>query len=107
MNLDIIRLWKVKPLQDFLRVRGVKTTGRKEELVALVYACHVMDIAPKPSTDDNMKTLAAEYADLLLVDGIRVLDPFSELPTGWQQEECGRNWPPTMYADMVEFMHDW
>ena len=40
--MDIIRLWNVKPPLEFLRVRGVKTTGRKEEiqqLVALVKLC--------------------------------------------------------------------
>mgnify|MGYP003536072452 CR=1 FL=1 len=33
--MDIIRLWNVKPPLEFLRVRGVKTTGRKEEIQQL------------------------------------------------------------------------
>ena len=57
MDMDIIRLWNVKPPLEFLRVRGVKTTGRKEEIQQLVALVYVMDIAPKPSTDDNKKTL--------------------------------------------------
>ena len=64
----------MKPLQDFLRVRSIRTTGNKEELAALVYACHIMNISHQPSAEDNRrrKKLSSEYAELLVVTGLLV-----------------------------------
>ena len=41
VTLDDIKRWKVPALKDYLRKRGLwKTSNRKEELCALVYAAH-------------------------------------------------------------------
>ncbi|KAK7487235.1 hypothetical protein BaRGS_00021463 [Batillaria attramentaria] len=66
MEMDAIRLRRVPVLQNFLRERGLKTTGSKEELVALVWACHVFGKEPVPSASETTKTLAKEYAALLV-----------------------------------------
>ncbi|KAK7484593.1 hypothetical protein BaRGS_00024119 [Batillaria attramentaria] len=106
MEMDAIRLWRVPVLQNFLRERGLKTTGCKEELVALVWACHVFGKEPVPSASETTKTLAKEYAALLVVNGKRLPDPFTELKEGWQDESAREKWPPTSYADMAEFLLD-
>ena len=38
VSIDDIKLWTVPALKDFLRKRNLKLSGRKEELVALVFA---------------------------------------------------------------------
>ena len=39
-SIDDIRLWTVPRLRDFLRKRKLKVSGRKDELVALVWSVH-------------------------------------------------------------------
>ena len=38
LSFEDFKLWKVRELRVFLRDRGLKITGAKEELVALAYA---------------------------------------------------------------------
>lgn len=72
-----------------------------------------MKVPVVPSASDYRKRLAQEYANLLLVDGKSFPDPFSDqLKDGWEDEQTAmkiknEKWPPTMYADMVEYMHEW
>jgi hypothetical protein len=108
MSLEEFKLWKIPQLKDYLRKRGLKISSKKEELVALVYACHVMNVQPLLSEEDYNKDLSKDYASLLFVAGKRMPDPIAELKTGWEEENSARKkWPPTMYGDMVEFMHEW
>ena len=36
-TLDDFRRWKVPELKEFLRIRGLKTTGTEDELTALAF----------------------------------------------------------------------
>ena len=55
LSIDEIKLWNVKVLQDFLRKRGLKISGRKEELVALVFAALRMPgyASSRPTSTSN------------------------------------------------------
>ena len=66
-SIDDIRLWNVSRLKDFLRKRNLKVSGRKDELVALVYAAKMMpDLVPAPARPSG-ESKSAKYADLLSI----------------------------------------
>ena len=102
MNLeDIDRLNSKDSLQHFLRKRGLKHTGRRKELVALVYAAQVMEICELPSAEEKELSRDQRYQEALMTtDDGAVPDPL-KLSEGWLGEEEGMKfWPPTMYSDM-------
>ncbi|XP_066268534.1 bile acid-CoA:amino acid N-acyltransferase-like [Branchiostoma lanceolatum] len=56
----------------------------------------------KKRTDSR---LCEDYRSLLTIDGKKVPDPLEDLKSGWQTEGEGmQHWPPTMYADMAEYL---
>lgn len=64
-SIDTFKRWTVPILQQYLRVHNLKTTGRKEELVALVYSAHLMNVQPVLTVDEEKKMKADQYIDKL------------------------------------------
>ena len=65
LTLEEIRLWKVDALKDFLRIRGLKTTGLKAELQALAYISVVQfgfDVKPRPNEVEEERLRSKQYA---------------------------------------------
>ena len=105
MSLDEFNMWKVPQLKAYLRCRGLKTTGRKEELVALAYGAHCLRVPVNPSADETSILKAKQYKSLLYIDGKYLPDPFVDLSEGWMTEENGMEmWPPTMQFDIAEYL---
>lgn len=49
----------------------------------------------------------AGYKNKLQLGKTYLPDPMTDLKTGWMSEEEGRHeWPPTMYADIVNYLLD-
>ena len=46
MDYDLVSKMRVEELKNFLRQRGLRITGRKEELVARVFAAAENNIQP-------------------------------------------------------------
>ena len=93
--------WKVKPLQDFLRKRGLTITHKKAELAALCFSACKMNIPLKPTKAEEKSVKDANYNALLTIDGHKLLDLLSEIKTGWIGEEKGMEmWPPTMLLEI-------
>ena len=57
-------------LSDSLAVRGLKSTGRKIELVARAYAAVEMNIQPLYSSEELRKKLNEEYAKRIATFGV-------------------------------------
>lgn len=98
---------KVDSLKDYLRERGLKVTGRKEELVALVYGASQLGVAIKPGREEQKIERARQYRDLLIVSKNREFlpDPFAELTSGWLNEDTGKSqWPPCMIGDIQQYL---
>ncbi|XP_078655658.1 uncharacterized protein LOC144902231 [Branchiostoma floridae x Branchiostoma belcheri] len=104
-SLEEIGHWKVPALKDFLRVRGLKTTGRKAELQALVYSAvqHRTPVKPDEIAEDRARSV--QYAELLKVDGKKLPDPLSDLTEGWLKEkDAVKQWPPVGLTDIAKWL---
>lgn len=104
ITLDEIKLWGKLQLQRFLRERGLKITGKKEELQALVYGASVLHVPVLPTKEEELAEKAAAYRTCLAVDGQNLPDPLS-LPSGWRKEKWAMtDWPPTMHSDIAVYL---
>ena len=74
-SLDEIQFWRVPELKTFLRISGLKTTGRKADLQVLAY-CSVQNRTPvKPDEVAEDRARLIQYAELLKVKGTKLPDP--------------------------------
>jgi len=103
MDLEMISTMKVEELKDFLRLRGLKVTGKKNELIARVFVALENDVPIVKTAEEVEKEMATSYQDKLkLEDGVIVPDPF-KLESGWLKEEGIKFWPLTLYPDIFNF----
>ncbi|VDI71107.1 Hypothetical predicted protein [Mytilus galloprovincialis] len=104
-TIDTFKRWTVPVLQQYLRIRGLRTSGKKEELVALVYSADLMKIKPVLTPAEERKLKADQYCDKLKAPKGIVPDPLIDLTSGWVTESKGVSmWPPTMYYDIATFL---
>ncbi len=96
------KITKVDQLKVFLRQRGWKCTGSKEELVARCFVAAQQKVEKLTSALERKKEKEKQYKDLLVVDGITLTDPF-DLTAGWEKDAQDR-WPPTMMIDITEYL---
>ena len=104
MDLDRISGLKVEQLKNFLRLRGLKVSGRKEELVARVFVAIQNDVPLQKTAEEVDQDIATEYETKLFVQGTRIPYPFQH-NEGWLNEEDGvKYWPNTLYPDIFNFL---
>ena len=95
---------KVEELKTFLRLRGLKVSGKKQELVARVFIAIENGIEVLPTALEMEKQLSADYAEKLQIDGTILPDPFA-LEDGWLDEDSGmKYYPPTTYPDICNYL---
>ena len=104
MDLDRISKMKVEELKDFLRLRGLKVSGKKEELVARVFVAAENDVPILKTAVEVQAEIAEDYDSKLLVEGVRIPDPFA-IANGWvPEDESVKLWPMTLYPDIFNFL---
>ena len=104
-TLDDFRRWKVLELKEFLRIRGLKTTGTKDELTALAFGTKQLSVPVKLTTEEEIIQKKKQYQSLLNVNGEQLPDPFTELKDNWISEETGvEKWPPILQMQIAEFI---
>ena len=84
----MISKMKSNELKTFLRLRGLKTTGRKEELVARVFVAIENDVPIVKTAEESERENLQEYNSKLSIDGSSIPDPF-QLRDGWLEEASG------------------
>ena len=101
MEFDMINEMKVDELKKYLRLRGLKISGRKVELVARVFSAHENNV--KTAVEIEIE-LSQEYqAKLLQVDYV-VPDQY-HLTEGWLSEENGiAFWPFVLYPEIYNYL---
>lgn len=104
-TLEELETWKVEALKLFCRKRGLKVSGRRNELEARVFAASEMGILIAPTAEELVKKTELEKAKLLMVSaGIKLPDPNS-LETGWLDETNGiESWPPIYLSDITIYI---
>lgn len=104
MDLEFISKLKVQELKDFLRLRGLKVNGKKEELVARVFVAAENDVPLVQTAEEVQAEIAREYRAKLSIGVESLPDPFT-LVTGWlPEDESLKMWPTTLYPDIYNFL---
>ena len=77
----MIEKLNMEELKNYLKIRGLKVTGRKKELVARVFNAQENDVKPVKSAVEVEALLKNEYSKKLVVDDKKIPDPF-KIPHG-------------------------
>ena len=70
-TLDEFRRWKVPQLKEFLRSRGLKTSGTKDELSALAFGAEQLCVPVKLTAEEEIIQKKKQYQSLPFVACIR------------------------------------
>ena len=96
MELDVISKMRVEELKYFVCLRGLKVSGKKEELVARVFVAAENDVPIVKTAVEVQAEIAEDYDPKLLVEGVRIPDPFA-IANGWvPEDESMKLWPVTL-----------
>ena len=95
---------KVEELKNYLKIRGLKVTETKKELVVRVFASSGNGVQPVKSVVEIEPDLVTDYKNKLEIDDFPIPDPF-KLPHGWMEEDEGMAfWPVLSYPDIFNFL---
>jgi hypothetical protein len=96
---------KIGELKSYLRLRGLRVSGRKQELVARTFSAMENNVQPVKTAEEVENEIAIEYRDKLTVDKlISIRDPF-KIKSGWLGENEGvANWPMLLYPDIFNYL---
>ena len=103
-TLEDFQRWQVSHLKDFLAKSGLSRSGKKAELAALAYSCHVMKKPLTNSLTCNISETFGNYQAILnLPNGSILPDPF-KISNGWLSEKDGgmKHWPPLSVVDTID-----
>ena len=77
---------KVEELKSFLRLRGLKVSGTKQELVARCFVAKENDVSIIKTAEEVQAEIAQEYSSKLKVGEETIPDPF-KLDSAWIAEK--------------------
>ena len=92
----------VNTLRQYLRDRGLRSTGLKADLVARAFVAHESNVPLVPMATERSSMLASDFKAALQT-------PDGELPTpdslvDWESEQSMHKWPPTLIQDIALFL---
>ena len=88
MDYDLVAKMHVNELKNYLKVRGLKISGNKNELVAPVFSAIENNVMPVKTAVEVEEDSKKEYEKKLRVDDRLIPDPF-KIPHGWLEEDEG------------------
>ena len=93
MDFEMISKMKVEELKIYLKLRGLKVSGTKKELISRVFVAGENDVQPILSAIEVEDDLRKSYEKKLIIDGKTIPDP-RKIPGGWTEENEGITfWP--------------
>ena len=105
MDYDTLSYMKVEELKSFLRLRGLKVAGQKQELVARAFSAVENDVKPLKTAEEVEQQIIAEYKDKLKLEDITLPDPF-KIPHGCLDEENGTPyWPMVPQLAIIRYLN--
>ena len=100
----MVKKMKVEELKSYLRLRALKVTGKKDELVARVFAAMENNVRPVKTAEEVEREIQAEYANKLQLVDEHLPDPFL-VTDNWLSEEDGLiYWPMVLYPDIFNYL---
>ena len=106
LTFEEIKRWSVPSMKEYLRKRGIPTTGTKETLLSRTFAAYECNTPILLSEKQLDQARAAEYQELLQTpfEG-RLPDPLYELTDGWVDEKyCLNKFPPVTIDRISEYV---
>ena len=89
---------KVEELKNCLHLRGLKVSGKKEELVARVFVAIENDVPLVKTAEEVEKEVAFDYRQKLNMEEEGIIPDQFRLDSGWLNEEDGMKYcPVTLY----------
>ena len=104
MDFEYFKKLKVEDLKSYLRLRGLKVSGRRDELIARCFAAWENNVPTIKTAEESEHDLGLEYTSKLKIGSVSVPDP-EQLKEGWLSENDGiKFWPNTLYPDIFNFL---
>ena len=101
---DLITKMSLEKLKNYLRIRGLNFNGRKNELVARVFAASKNGVKPIKIAVEVETDLKNEYLAQLKIDNRNIPDP-SKIPHGWMNKYEGMKLlPMLLYPDIFNYL---
>ena len=88
MDHDLISKISLEEPKNYLRNRNLKFNGRKNQLVARVFAASEDGVKSIKTTVEVEADLKTEYLAKLKIDDRNIPHPF-KIPHGWMNEDKG------------------
>ena len=88
MDHDLISKISLEEPKNYLRNRNLKFNGRKNQLVARVFAASEDGVKSIKTTVEVAADLKTEYLAKLKIDNRNIPHPF-KIPHGWMNEDKG------------------
>ena len=104
MDYRLVAKIHVNELKNYLKVRGLKMSGNKNELVAGVFSAMENTVMPMETAVEVEEDIKKEYEKELRVDDILIPDLF-KIPHWWLEEDEGvAFWPMLLYPDIFNYL---
>ena len=106
MEYQLIEKMKVDELKSFLKLRGLRVSGNKSELVARVFVASENNVKIVKTAEEVEHELKEDYTSkLLLDDGLVIPDPLKDTSDNWLTEEKGIiHWPKVSYGNIFNYL---
>ena len=86
MDFELLEKMKVEGLKNYMKMRGLKVTGTKQELVARVFAASENGVQPVKTVVELESYLITHYKNKVKIDYFSIPDPF-RISHGWMKED--------------------
>ena len=104
IDYDLVAKMHVNELKNYLKVRGLKISGNKNELVARVFSAIENNVLPVKTAVEVEEDLEKEYEKKLRVDDRLIPNPFKILH-GWLEENKAMTfWLMLLYPDIFNYL---
>ena len=104
MDYDLVAKMHVNELKNYLKVRGLKISANKNELVARIFSTMENNVMPVKTAAEVEENLTKEYEKKLRVDDRLIPDPL-KIPHGWLEEDEGMTFlPMLLYPDIFNYL---
>ena len=91
---------KSRGIKELLKIRGLKVTATKKELVAALFAASENGVQPVKRVVEIESDLITHYKIKLKTDDFPIPDPF-KIPHGWHRKKLTN----LIIWEMLEFSH--